>query len=322
MGTTLDSIQQAIESIEKPEAEDAELGIGQDTRAKLAEQAKRANEQKERNRVSGGVNGLLYSDESDDEDEPAAIPLPTSPPSTSLPTITTHLTSLEPPFTPAPTESRSVSTRPPGVWSITEVYDWAVSKGFDEGICEKFKGNLSYKTLLNVEHEITGDLLLELDANLLKELDIPQFGKRLRIAQAIAELRPDSVRSAHVPPTASSSNASLRLSAPPSAIASTSPTPPVPTPPLATSPMSAASEEYQGWTHSRKASSTHPAMQAIKEGQPTPGTVASMPTSPVTPASSTTKRESAGSLGHKRGKLSMDGRDRLSFFGRNRKPAP
>jgi hypothetical protein len=39
------------------------------------------------------------------------------------------------------------------------------------------------------EHEITGDVLLELDVNLLKELDILQFGKRVKIANAIADLR-------------------------------------------------------------------------------------------------------------------------------------
>jgi hypothetical protein len=55
------------------------------------------------------------------------------------------------------------------------------------------------------EHEITGDILLDLDANLLKELDIPQFGKRVKIANAIAELRrPQS--------TLSVGNASVRSS--------------------------------------------------------------------------------------------------------------
>lgn len=40
------------------------------------------------------------------------------------------------------------------------------------------------------EHEITGDVLLDLDVNLLKsELEIHAFGKRMRIANAIAELR-------------------------------------------------------------------------------------------------------------------------------------
>lgn len=61
----------------------------------------------------------------------------------------------------------------------------------------------------------------------------------------------------------------------------------------------------------------------------TAATAASMPVSPITPGSTVTKRESVGSLGagggghHKRGKQSVDSsKDRLSFFGRNRKPAP
>ena len=41
-----------------------------------------------------------------------------------------------------------------------------------------------------LEQEITGDVLLELDANVLKtEIGITQYGKRVRIANAIAELR-------------------------------------------------------------------------------------------------------------------------------------
>jgi SAM domain (Sterile alpha motif) len=40
------------------------------------------------------------------------------------------------------------------------------------------------------EQEITGDVLLELDVNLLKtEIGILAFGKRMRIANAIADLR-------------------------------------------------------------------------------------------------------------------------------------
>lgn len=66
----------------------------------------------------------------------------------------------------------------PRSWGVVEVLDWARRKGFDESICGKFE-----------EHEITGDVLLELDVNLLKELEIPQFGKRVKIANAIAELR-------------------------------------------------------------------------------------------------------------------------------------
>ena len=45
------------------------------------------------------------------------------------------------------------------------------------------------------EHEITGDVLLELDVNLLKtDIGIAALGKRMRIANAISELRrPPSV---------------------------------------------------------------------------------------------------------------------------------
>lgn len=70
-------------------------------------------------------------------------------------------------------------------------------------------------------------------------------------------------------------------------------------------------------------------MEAIREGAPSfstapsvvPASTAatSVPGSPVTPSSS--KRESSSSLGHKK-KGSIDARERMSFFGRNRKPAP
>ena len=157
--------------------------------------------------------------------------------------------------------------------------------------------------LLIAEHEITGDLLVELDANLLKELDIPQFGKRLRIAQAITELRR--------PPSAASHELARGMSAPVSAAIIPASTPPLTTP------------EPQ-FAHSRRASSTTPAMVPIQENKvhtPAPTSISSVPSSPVTPNSSVTKRESTGSMSHKRGKPSMD-KDRLSFFGRNRKPAP
>jgi SAM domain (Sterile alpha motif) len=43
---------------------------------------------------------------------------------------------------------------------------------------------------IRAEHEITGDVLLELDVGILKEeLNITAFGKRMRIANAILELR-------------------------------------------------------------------------------------------------------------------------------------
>ena len=52
----------------------------------------------------------------------------------------------------------------------------------------------------HAEHEITGDVLLDLDVNMLKEVDITAFGKRMRIANAIAELRrPPSMMSYSAP---------------------------------------------------------------------------------------------------------------------------
>lgn len=193
-------------------------------------------------------------------------------------------------------------------------------------------------TPLTPEHEITGDLLLELDANLLKELDIPQFGKRLRIAQAISELRrPTSMVSSNsqlpspgLPVNGSSAMSSRGMSAPPGSI--TQPT--LSTPPNIT-PTTPNTDgiNHSVWSHSRKTSATPivaPPMEAIREGpiQAPPltatnsvSTAASVPASPVTPSTTTTKRESTGSIGHKKGKPSLD-KDRLSFFGRSRKPAP
>src|SRR5437763_487717 len=53
------------------------------------------------------------------------------------------------------------------------------------------------------ENDITGDVLLELDVNTLKEeIGIPAFGKRMRIANSIAELRR--------PPSVNSSSPSVR----------------------------------------------------------------------------------------------------------------
>ncbi|EGO02306.1 hypothetical protein SERLA73DRAFT_28665, partial [Serpula lacrymans var. lacrymans S7.3] len=67
----------------------------------------------------------------------------------------------------------------PSEWSVDEVVEWLTSKGFGNDVVDKF-----------VEQEISGDVLLELDINLLKtEIGIQAFGKRMRIANAIAELR-------------------------------------------------------------------------------------------------------------------------------------
>ena len=216
-------------------------GIDSSARARLAAQAKLANEREQaraNNRISTGVSGLVYSDESegeDDDDEEIggrrvsyktqsltlggagagygnglgnghptgqpmdsigsalqpALPLPGTPPlftgtaGGSVPASSTHTprsgslhtasASASYPSAPAGAASHNSTA---AQWTVDEVVEWAKSKGFDESIWSKFQ-----------EHEITGDLLLELDANLLKELDIPAFGKRLRIAQAIGELK-------------------------------------------------------------------------------------------------------------------------------------
>ncbi|KAM6501320.1 hypothetical protein JOM56_004334 [Amanita muscaria] len=72
----------------------------------------------------------------------------------------------------------------PNEWTVAEVVEWLKTKGFDQDVQIKF-----------IEQEITGDVLLELDANLLKsEIGIMAFGKRVRIANAITELRqPQSI---------------------------------------------------------------------------------------------------------------------------------
>ena len=88
----------------------------------------------------------------------------------------------------------------PTEWTLDDVLEWLKSKGFDEDVQSKFLGAFSFFFLLCVcsvrrslrrsEQEITGDVLLELDANLLKtEIGIMAFGKRVRIANAIVELR-------------------------------------------------------------------------------------------------------------------------------------
>jgi len=387
MGKTINEVQQAIESIGKDEPRKEEsnrdvdvededsLGIASGTRAKLAEQSKLANEQRDK-RASMGDTGLVYSDESgDEEDVPyptnerslgsngngsingngsvaSVIPAPTSagfasgdapaplrlspaPAPAGIDLADRLGPALSLPSTPPLERNATISEKPASSWSVDEVVSWAIAKGFDDSICQKFRGKLAgsvTRQKLMTEHEITGDLLLELDANLLKELDIPAFGKRLRIAQAITELRrPGSIASSNnqlSPRLAdnSSSNSYRGMSAPPAAMLMTSTTPP-----LAQTPPLSAHEEQPSWanTHARKSSSSQPPMEAIREGAPSfstapsavPASTAatSVPGSPVTPGSS--KRESVSSLGHKK-KGSMDARERMSFFGRNRKPAP
>jgi hypothetical protein len=172
MGKTIGEIQNAIESIAKPGESDDEheqLGIGQDTRARLAEQAKIANEQRDRNRGSGGVAGLVYSDESEDEEDDVRR----TPKVRSLtngngyhepkPEAATAAAvgSVIPPVSPAPVDApqsqpalplpstpplggsrptSGIPAKPATQWSVDEVVDWAKAKGFDEGVWSKFRG--------------------------------------------------------------------------------------------------------------------------------------------------------------------------------------
>ncbi|CAK5280334.1 unnamed protein product [Mycena citricolor] len=88
--------------------------------------------------------------------------------------------------------SASSTSKHPSEWTVDEVVDWLKSKGFDEDVCDKF-----------TEQEITGDVLIELDVNLLKtEIGIMAFGKRMRIANAIVDLRrpPSPSASFQMPP--------------------------------------------------------------------------------------------------------------------------
>ncbi|PFH47127.1 hypothetical protein AMATHDRAFT_50532 [Amanita thiersii Skay4041] len=81
-------------------------------------------------------------------------------------------------FPTSPT-SQSENKPHPSEWSVADVAAWLKSKGFDQDVQDRF-----------IEQEITGDVLLELDANLLKtEIGIMAYGKRVRIANAIADLR-------------------------------------------------------------------------------------------------------------------------------------
>ncbi|KAJ3753070.1 hypothetical protein EV360DRAFT_54086 [Lentinula raphanica] len=122
----------------------------------------------------------------------------------------------------------------PSEWTVEEVVEWARSKGFGEDVCDKF-----------TEQEITGDVLLELDVNLLKnEIGIMAFGKRVRIANAIAELRrPPSITYDDQPlehppsPFAASQSAQRMMNQSPQLYAQ--------------SPHSINSQPYSNPTHSR-----------------------------------------------------------------------
>ncbi|KAG6914150.1 hypothetical protein DXG01_002089, partial [Tephrocybe rancida] len=85
----------------------------------------------------------------------------------------------------------------PSEWDVPEVVEWLKGKGFDLDVYEKFTGADSVVSSITIitygcaaEQEITGDVLLELDVNHLKtELGIMAFGKCMRIANAITDLR-------------------------------------------------------------------------------------------------------------------------------------
>ncbi|TRM67427.1 hypothetical protein BD626DRAFT_100674 [Schizophyllum amplum] len=105
----------------------------------------------------------------------------------------------QPPHTASSLQPTLVDEKPdkvkghPSEWTVDDVIDWLRSKGFGDDVCEKF-----------IEQEITGDVLLELDVNLLKsEIGIMAFGKRMRIANAITDLRrpPSVVYSDHIEPS-------------------------------------------------------------------------------------------------------------------------
>ncbi|TIB29232.1 hypothetical protein E3P86_03716 [Wallemia ichthyophaga] len=63
-------------------------------------------------------------------------------------------------------------------WSLDNVLHWAKHKNFDDYVCEKL-----------LQHDISGDVLLQLDTDSLKEIDILAFGKRVKLANAIKDLR-------------------------------------------------------------------------------------------------------------------------------------
>ncbi|EJU06671.1 hypothetical protein DACRYDRAFT_113317 [Dacryopinax primogenitus] len=84
-----------------------------------------------------------------------------------------------PPTSPMPAIAPSDHPADPNTWSTSDVLAWLSAKGFDSTIRDKFE-----------EQDITGDVLLSLDMALLKdELGITVFGKRVRLNNAINELR-------------------------------------------------------------------------------------------------------------------------------------
>ncbi|KZT60847.1 hypothetical protein CALCODRAFT_480491 [Calocera cornea HHB12733] len=123
-------------------------------------------------------------------------PTPLAPPFVETPSassssypIDTMYAAPSPPLSPpapaptaaAPAPKQAPNDRPldPNTWSTTDVLSWLTARGFDSAVLDKFE-----------EQDITGDVLLSLDLALLKdELGISAFGKRVRLNNAIGELR-------------------------------------------------------------------------------------------------------------------------------------
>lgn len=134
---------------------------------------------------------------------PREVVTPTPPSTSSLGQAPFTTPSQAPPSENIPSHTNGWAAVPgdPSTWTVDQVVAWAKGKGFDDAVQYKFFGEYrarihTQSLTLPEEHEITGDVLLEMDANTLKEIDIIQFGKRVKIANAINELRrPGSMRS-------------------------------------------------------------------------------------------------------------------------------
>ncbi|KAF8138820.1 hypothetical protein EV363DRAFT_1580521 [Boletus edulis] len=129
-------------------------------------------------------------------DIPAALPSPTLASSgtrqhSRKPSLQNSISSIGKGSATWAPETETLKKSAPSEWTVDDVVDWLKSKGFGSDVYDKF-----------IEQEITGDVLLELDINLLKaEIGIVAFGKRMRIANAIAEIRfpPSIVLTDHQP---------------------------------------------------------------------------------------------------------------------------
>ncbi|KAI1795003.1 hypothetical protein LXA43DRAFT_993043 [Ganoderma leucocontextum] len=118
---------------------------------------------------------------------PAGIQQALTTPATTVASLKSSTPHASGKNTPDPARNAAID---PSEWTVDEVVEWLKSKGFDQGVCDQF-----------IEQEITGDVLLELDANVLKsEIGIAAFGKRVRIMNAISEIRrPPSVEDVEHP---------------------------------------------------------------------------------------------------------------------------